>query len=214
VGTVIEVTGSGPKGKTRDEGPPETAAQGPPETAAQGPTGKPAAPGGGRRHGDERGRASAGQAAWEYLADLMFSDTVHEHMHESCEQFGLSPGHAKALLFFEPGPPVPMKILATNWRCDASYVTALVDALEERGLVTRRSHPADRRAKLVELTPLGEQTRRAFRDRLSVPPPSFGVLTPAEQRTLRDLLAKVLDAGSSKGRSSSRDVVAAPTHRT
>lgn len=36
-------------------------------------------------------------------------------------------------------------------------VTALVDALEEEGLVRRRAHPTDRRATIVELTDRGER---------------------------------------------------------
>ncbi len=37
-------------------------------------------------------------------------------------------------------------------------VTALVDALEQEGLVGRRPHPKDRRATLIELTPEGART--------------------------------------------------------
>ena len=37
-------------------------------------------------------------------------------------------------------------------------VTALVDALEEEGLVERRPHPTDRRATIIELTPKGAET--------------------------------------------------------
>ena len=37
-------------------------------------------------------------------------------------------------------------------------VTALVDALEEEGLVRRKPHPTDRRATVIEMTPQGERT--------------------------------------------------------
>ena len=37
-------------------------------------------------------------------------------------------------------------------------VTALVDALEEEGLVRRKPHPTDRRATVIEMTNRGEQT--------------------------------------------------------
>ena len=37
-------------------------------------------------------------------------------------------------------------------------VTALVDALEEEGLLRRKPHPTDRRATVIELTDLGEGT--------------------------------------------------------
>jgi DNA-binding MarR family transcriptional regulator len=38
-------------------------------------------------------------------------------------------------------------------------VTELVDTLERDGLVERRTDPADRRARLVQITPAGEQAR-------------------------------------------------------
>ena len=37
-------------------------------------------------------------------------------------------------------------------------VTALVDALEDEGLVRRMPHPTDRRATIIELTPRGVET--------------------------------------------------------
>jgi DNA-binding MarR family transcriptional regulator len=37
-------------------------------------------------------------------------------------------------------------------------VTALVDALEEEGLLRRKPHPTDRRATVIEMTGLGERT--------------------------------------------------------
>ena len=37
-------------------------------------------------------------------------------------------------------------------------VTALVDALEEEGLVRRKPHPTDRRATVIEMTARGERT--------------------------------------------------------
>jgi DNA-binding MarR family transcriptional regulator len=120
------------------------------------------------------------------------SDASHDRMHQACEAAGLSPGLMKALLWIEPGEAVPMKQLTSAWRCDASYVTSLVDGLEERGIVVRRAHPTDRRAKTIVLTSEGERTREELLRRLHDPPPFFGTLTAAEQRTLRDLLRKLL----------------------
>src|SRR5829696_326640 len=37
-------------------------------------------------------------------------------------------------------------------------ITALVDALEEEGLVRRKPHPTDRRATVIEMTGRGERT--------------------------------------------------------
>ena len=48
--------------------------------------------------------------------------------------------------------------LAEHLSADPSYVTLIVDDLEERGLVLRTPHPTDRRAKVVELTDDGRAT--------------------------------------------------------
>jgi DNA-binding MarR family transcriptional regulator len=48
--------------------------------------------------------------------------------------------------------PAMMRTLADELGLSPRNVTALVDALEDDGLVARRSHPTDRRAILVALT--------------------------------------------------------------
>jgi DNA-binding MarR family transcriptional regulator len=71
-------------------------------------------------------------------------------------------------------------------------ITWLVRALESEGLVTRRVVATDRRAALVRLTPAGRRhfaamARAHERWIISL----FSSLSPAEQRTLHDLLAVV-----------------------
>jgi DNA-binding MarR family transcriptional regulator len=117
-------------------------------------------------------------------------------MAEASAAVGISPGLLKTLFHLEPGEGVPMRELVDYWRCDASYVTSLADALETRGLVERRPHPTDRRVKMIVLTPEGVAARQRALGILYQPPPSFGALTPAEQRQLRDLLRKVASADS------------------
>jgi DNA-binding MarR family transcriptional regulator len=136
----------------------------------------------------------AGRDAWRLLLGMLFEGQARDRMAAACRSIGISPGSMKTLFRLEPGQGVPMRDLADFWGCDASYVTSLADALEERGLVERRPHPTDRRVKMIALTEKGIAARdRAF-DVLYEPPRSFGVLTAAEQRQLRDLLRKVADA--------------------
>src|SRR5215831_10234226 len=87
----------------------------------------------------------SGREAWQYLYDLLFSPEMHERMHDVCGALDLSPPLSKAMMSFEPGQPKPMKGLSDQWHCDASYVTSLVDGLEQRGIVERQSNPSDRR---------------------------------------------------------------------
>lgn len=142
----------------------------------------------------EASDASVAKAAWTSFYELVFSSQSHDRMHDACESMGITPGLMKALLSMRPGQPRPMKELAGEWRCDASYVTSLVDGLEERGIVQRRPHATDRRAKVVVLTAEGERSRAMLLDRIHEPPPCFDALSPAEVRDLRDLLAKLVAA--------------------
>ena len=135
--------------------------------------------------------------AWRFFYELMFSRQSHDRMHDVCDALGLTPGLLKALMSMRPGEPRPMKDLAGEWRCDASYVTSLVDGLEERGAVERRPHPADRRAKVIALTDKGERMRTELQARMHEPPPFFDALGPDEVGQLRALLAKLVDAAAS-----------------
>ena len=136
----------------------------------------------------------AGREAWRLVIGLLLEHARQERMAAAADAEGLSPGQLKTLFHLEPGEGSPMRDLAHHWRCDASYVTSLADALEARGLVERRPHPTDRRVKIIALTRRGIAARdRAF-DRLAEPPSALSALDPSEQRTLRDLLRKVAEA--------------------
>jgi DNA-binding MarR family transcriptional regulator len=137
---------------------------------------------------------SPGRDAWRMMLELLFSGKAHGRMEAVCSAVGVSPGILKTLFHLEPGLGVPMRNLADQWQCDASYVTGLVDALEERGLAARRPHPTDRRVKMIVLTDHGVATKKRAFELLYEPPPSFGALTDTEQRHLRDLLQKISDA--------------------
>ena len=139
-------------------------------------------------------QASVSRDAWRSFYELVFSEQSHERMHDACESLGLTPGLMRALFSIRPGQPRPMKQLAAEWHCDASYVTSLVDGLEQRGIVERQVHPGDRRAKVVVMTAEGERARQALFDRIHEPPPCFAALTPTEISTLRDLLGKLVEA--------------------
>jgi DNA-binding MarR family transcriptional regulator len=78
-----------------------------------------------------------------------------------------------------------MSDLKTELGVTATNITALVDALEKDGLVTRRQHPSDRRATIIEITPkaTSEVTQGcgAFRERVAE---LFNVLSEGERKDL------------------------------
>ena len=110
----------------------------------------------------------------------------------SLGELGLSPVQAQALRLLAPGAAVPMRDLATALACDASNVTGIVDRLESRGIVERRSAPHDRRVKVLVLTPAGSDLRRRVLARLYDAPPAIRALPVEEQQLLRDVLSRAL----------------------
>ncbi len=76
------------------------------------------------------------------------------------EQCGISHLMFEVLLILgragEPG--LSMRAIAQEQVLTTGGATRLVDRMEAAGLVTRVESPADRRGKLVRLTPLGEET--------------------------------------------------------
>ena len=82
--------------------------------------------------------------------------------------------------------------LAETLACDASNVTGLVDRLESRGLVRRQSSSADRRLKVLDLTPAGVRLRTVVLERMTQPPDTLNRLSPEEQRELVKILRHLL----------------------
>ena len=141
---------------------------------------------------ETRERAGAGSPAGEAWALLrtLFGQQRRRFLIAASE-LDLHPAQAGALLQLDQ--PLPMHELASLLACDSSNVTGLVDRLEARGLVARRPSPGDRRVKNVVLTSAGRMLRDQMLERVGRHPDGLDRLTAAEQRQLRDLLARVLE---------------------
>jgi DNA-binding MarR family transcriptional regulator len=112
-------------------------------------------------------------------------------------ELGLTPGHLKVLAVIHPDEPRPMGVMAEVMRCDASQMTWLIDRLEERELVERRTTPTDRRVKSIALTPRGVEVRRLILDKLFEPPDELLALDAAALEDLRGHLEKLPASGES-----------------
>lgn len=122
---------------------------------------------------------------------------------EFLRDFDLTQAQAQLLLQLDPEHPVPMSELATTLGCDASNVTGLVDRLEERGLIERRSAQADRRVKMVAVTaPGGKQRTRLLNRWYEAPAPIAG-LPPQDVKELLRILRKAAAASGTDGSSPS-----------
>jgi len=105
----------------------------------------------------------------------------------------LSPVQCHVLHLIEPDRPVPMGELAEALACHASNVTGLVDRLESRGLVRRSASTADRRVKVLVLTPSGERLRAVLVERMMAAPAVLERLSAREQRALVEILRRMLE---------------------
>lgn len=118
------------------------------------------------------------------------SQAIARHTRQVSDTFGLTSAQAVALC--ELPEPRTLRELAQRMHCEASNATFVADRLEAMGLVERRPHPTDRRAKLLHLTPQGAKLRKEVIRQLGVDSP-MGKLTEEEQGTLRHLLVRAID---------------------
>jgi DNA-binding MarR family transcriptional regulator len=137
------------------------------------------------------GRSADDQAArvWAAMRDLAASYPPPDKLRGALN-LGRGTGRVKALLQLAQGP-LSVSGLAEAVSVDAPYATLIVDTLEDRGLVERHPDPADRRRKLVELTPAGQEAIGRVQRILHEPPAGFDGLTPQELDVLEDLLGRI-----------------------
>ena len=144
--------------------------------------------------------------AFERLRRIAFEGEHMERMAALGARTKLSPGVIKILVRLARHDGVSMGDMARGIGVDPSYITALVDDLDERGLARREPAPYDRRVKIIVLTDDGRKLAEEIDDVLSVPPAGFAALSAPEMRQLRDLLEKVLAAREAE--SAAKDAVA------
>jgi DNA-binding MarR family transcriptional regulator len=127
--------------------------------------------------------------AWGRIWDFFLAN---RHRYASVAgAHGLNPGVMAALLSLEADEARPMRSVAEACHCDASNATWLVDRLEERGLVERRTPPEDRRVKSVALTPSGVALVDAIRAEVLQPPDAILALRDDELDVIRAVFAKL-----------------------
>ena len=109
-------------------------------------------------------------------------------MNEAAAAAGVSPVSAWALIQIDPDHAISQKELAARLHCNPSTVVDPTDRLEERGLVTRRPNPSDRRVNILTVTAKGREVRQRLLDRLFEPPEAFRRLPAADQAKFRDAM--------------------------
>lgn len=151
------------------------------------------------RKGDSTGQARDPRA--EELIDAlgMLFMHVRDHFERNVARFDLPGPCAKALRVIDGA--VSMKDLGARIHCDASFVTAIADMLEERGLARREVDPDDRRIKKLVLTEKGLETRARVVEELFSDVPGIRKLDAGERDRLLELLRTMIgrEAAESPG---------------
>ncbi|MGW7073011.1 MarR family winged helix-turn-helix transcriptional regulator [Streptomyces sp. NPDC054855] len=114
---------------------------------------------------------------------------ISDHVRERAVTLGLTAAQATALR--EMTGPMTMRELAERMSCEPSNATFVIDKLEKRGLVERRAHPTDRRAKHLVLTSAGSASRERLLELLAQDSPLAG-LSSEQQRALQSLLEQAI----------------------
>ena len=93
--------------------------------------------------------------------------------------------------------PLPVNVIGRKVLLTSGSITAAVDRLEKIGLVERRGHPQDRRARIVHLTPEGRRLiKKAFANHAAEMERLASVLKTGERAALIRLLKKIGQAAA------------------
>lgn len=131
---------------------------------------------------------------WARLTPLFLSS--RDAFFRVMNDHGLTPPHGHALMTL-CGGAAKMRDLAEQMSCDASYVTNVVDRLEELGLAKRQESAGDRRVREVILTSAGETAAADVAEAMSRPPVALSALSERDRAALLRILRKIgpLDDG-------------------
>ena len=138
-----------------------------------------------------------GDRAPSTLAFLLSQVGIHasRQFAERIEAAGINPPLFRVLNLVDAAEGRSQQAIGQAIEVPASRMVAIVDELEQRGLVERRPDPADRRVRALYLTPEGKQTLARGRKIAKQHEEELTRgLAAADRKRLLDLLQKMVDA--------------------
>lgn len=127
-----------------------------------------------------------------YFALVSFLLHAKQQVVTLSAEFGLTGIQALTLLQIETIDTPSMSAFGKLYGCDPSNITGIVDGLEQKGLVSRRPHPSDRRTKLIHLEQAGKNMQDKIVKRLAESSDHlFDRLNKTERKQLEDLVCKL-----------------------
>ena len=119
---------------------------------------------------------------------------VSRRFHDVLQPLDLEPGEFALLRAVAANEGEAQNALAERLRISPSWMVAIVDELEKRGLLERRPHARDRRVRNLHLTAAGKKLlRQAEREAERFDRQVADSLGEEERRQLLDLLDRVAD---------------------
>ena len=124
------------------------------------------------------------------LSSLGFA--ISRRFHQVLDPLELEPGEFALLRAVAANEGEPQNALAERLRISPSWMVAIVDVLETRGLLERTPHTRDRRVRNLHLTGAGKKLlRRAERQAQQFDRQVTESLSETELQQLLDLLDRV-----------------------
>lgn len=118
---------------------------------------------------------------------------------EALAPFGIHARDLGVMLVIDRSEPASQQQVAERLGVDRTTMVAIIDALEAKGIISRRPDTEDRRRNVIELTPAGQDVllqATAASDEAEAE--LLAPLSQDERTQLRDLLARVLTRGEAQ----------------
>jgi len=133
---------------------------------------------------------TTGVHVWLVLAKAF--QALRPHAEDSIKQTDLGDSDFRVLEALLHKGPLPVNTVGPKVWLTPGSISVAVDRLVEKGLVSRKNHPDDRRVRRVELTPKGRALiTLGFREHAAAMEDTVTVLSKNERLTLLRLLKKL-----------------------
>lgn len=106
-------------------------------------------------------------------------------------EIGLEVGQPKLLAYLAGNEPCQQRQLADYFEIDSAAVSRMLDSMEKKGLITRRTDKTSRRSNSVELTETGRQANQIWQSHCQeMETIMLAGFTPTEQEQFANYLSR------------------------
>lgn len=133
------------------------------------------------------------EESFHYLL-LVTQSMMHKQLLSELRDTGLTLGQPKVLEYLRAHDGANQREIARACQVEAATLTSLLNRMEERGLLERRTQPGDRRSYFIFLTPLGADLARQVAETFCrLEEAAFRGVDPERRRQFLETLRQVRD---------------------